>query len=151
MEIGGNPFFRLEHLETGDSGWLLVELGPPKWHMYWKMQGVWLSTSIEWSGDEVDFGSLQFPKPKKYEFLEMVIYVHEASFVLLTEISLDKDTYWRKSFDKGNLSTLICSEDNCIPFDTIAIEIPVAKESSEIKKSWTSSSPPRKSGQRLSS
>ena len=38
-------------------------------------------TSIEWSGDEVDFGSLQFPKPKKYEFLEMVIYVHEASFV----------------------------------------------------------------------
>lgn len=120
--------------KPGDSGWLLVEVKVlPKWHMYWKNAGEsGYPTSIEWSGDEVDFGSLQFPKPKKYEFLEMVIYVHEASFVLLTEISLDKDyDIGEKVSIKGNLSTLICSEENCIPFDTeIAIEIPVAKESS---------------------
>ena len=40
---------------------------------------------------QADLGPLQFPTPKAYEFLDMIIYVHEGEFVLLTEINVDDD------------------------------------------------------------
>ena len=141
--------------KPGDSGWLITEVKvAPKWHMYWKNAGEsGYPTSIKWSGDGVEFGSLKFPRPNRYQFLEMVIYVHEASFVLLTMISLDKEyEIGDKISIKGNLSTLLCSEENCIPFDTeLVIEIPVADESSRnqekldtimsAKKAWPKNCP----------
>ena len=86
--------------KPGDSGWLLVEVKVlPKWHMYWKNAGEsGYPTSIEWSGDEVDFGSLQFPKPKKYEFLEMVIMFMKLVLYFLQKFLSIKTTILEKKF-----------------------------------------------------
>jgi DsbC/DsbD-like thiol-disulfide interchange protein/cytochrome c biogenesis protein CcdA len=123
----------LEKIKPGSSGWLLIEVKvDPGWHMYWKNAGQsGYPTTIEWNTAGVDLGPLQFPTPKAYKFLEMIIYVHEDEFVLLTEINVDDDLEEDKLEIRGKLSTLICNEENCIPYETdLALDIPLAKTSS---------------------
>ena len=63
----------------------------PNWHMYWKMQ-VNQDIRLPLIGIRREkFGALEFPTPKAYEFLEMVIYVHEGKFTLLTKMTVDED------------------------------------------------------------
>ena len=122
-----------ETVSPGASGWLItrvkVESG---WHMYWKNAGQsGYPTTIEWEADGVELGPLQFPTPKAYEFLDMIIYVHEGEFVLLTEINVDDDFGADKLEIRGKLSTLICNEENCIPYETdLALDISLAETSS---------------------
>ena len=89
--------------KPGDSGWLLVEINvAPKWHMYWKNASPVIPLRLIGLVMELILVLFSFPNPEN-KFLEMVIYVHEASFVLLTKISLDEDYELEKSFDQGNL------------------------------------------------
>ena len=78
----------LKTVSPGSSGWLLMEVKvEPGWHMYWKNAGEsGYPTTIQWEVDGVDLGPLQFPTPKAYEFLEMIIYVHDGEFVLLLSL-----------------------------------------------------------------
>ena len=87
-----------ETVSPGASGWLITKVKVESgWHMYWKNAGQsGYPTTIEWEADGVELGALQFPAPKAYEFLEMIIYVHEGEVVLLTEMKVDED------FDSGN-------------------------------------------------
>ena len=126
----------MKAIKPGDEGWLLIDFEvKPKWHMYWKNAGQsGYPTTIEWQGDGAEFGPLEFPSPKAYEFLEMVIYVHEGNFTLLCPFSVDDDFNTGDNLMiKGFLSTLVCDEENCIPFDVeLSIEIPTGKKSQEI-------------------
>ena len=121
----------LKTVSPGSSGWLLMEVKvEPGWHMYWKNAGEsGYPTTIKWEVDGVDLGPLQFPTPKAYEFLEMIIYVHDGEFVLLTEMKVDEDFKEDNVKIRGKLSTLICNEENCIPYESdIAMEIPYGLE-----------------------
>ncbi len=121
----------LKTVSPSSSGWLLIEVKvEPGWHMYWKNAGQsGYPTTIKWEVDGVDLGPLQFPTPKAYEFLEMIIYVHDGEFVLLTEMKVGEDFKKDKLKIRGKLSTLICNEENCIPFESdFAIEIPFGLE-----------------------
>ena len=138
-----------ETVSPGASGWLItkviVESG---WHMYWKNAGQsGYPTTIEWQADGVELGPLQFPAPKAYEFLEMIIYVHEGEVVLLTEMRVDEDFDSENLEIRGKLSTLICNEENCIPYEAdLILDIPLGKKSnpmpaesslvSKAKASW---------------
>ena len=138
-----------ETVSPGASGWLItrvkVESG---WHMYWKNAGQsGYPTTIEWEADGVELGPLQFPAPKAYEFLEMIIYVHEGEVVLLTEMRVDEDFDSENLEIRGKLSTLICNEENCIPYEAdLILDIPLGKKSnpmpaesslvSKAKASW---------------
>ena len=122
----------LETIRPGSSGWLLIEVKvDPEWHMYWKNAGQsGYPTTIQWQTDGVDFGPLQFPTPKAYEFLEMIIYVLEGEFVLLTRMTVDEDFDGEKLEVRGKLSTLICNEENCIPYETdLSLDIPLGVKS----------------------
>ena len=122
----------LEKIKPGSSGWLLIEVKvDPGWHMYWKNAGQsGYPTTIEWNTAGVDLGPLQFPTPKAYEFLDMIIYVHEGEFVLLTEINVDDDFEADKLEIRGKLSTLICNEENCIPYETdLSLDIALGEKS----------------------
>ena len=82
---------------------------------------------------KAEIGALKFPTPKAYEFLEMIIYVHEGKFTLLAEISVDDDFEGDVVTIGGKLSTLICNEENCIPYDVdLAIDIPVGEKTEKI-------------------
>jgi thiol:disulfide interchange protein/DsbC/DsbD-like thiol-disulfide interchange protein len=138
-----------ETVSPGASGWLItrvkVESG---WHMYWKNAGQsGYPTTIEWEADGVELGPLQFPAPKAYEFLEMIIYVHEGEVVLLSEMRVDEDFDSENLEIRGKLSTLICNEENCIPYEAdLILDIPLGKKSkpmaaespfvSKAKASW---------------
>jgi len=122
-------------VKPGDSGWLLIEVEvEPDWHMYWKNAGQsGYPTTIEWESEGAEIGSLKFPTPKAYEFLEMIIYVHEGKFTLLAEITVDDDFEGDVVTIGGKLSTLICNEENCIPYDVdLAIDIPVGDKTEKI-------------------
>ena len=139
----------LKTVKPGESGWLLIEVEvEPNWHMYWKNAGQsGYPTTVDWNTEGAEFGALEFPTPKAYEFLEMVIYVHEGKFTLLTKMTVDEDFEEDSVRVRGRLSTLICNEENCIPFDAdLSIDIPVGQKTQKIasktsivkeaKKSW---------------
>jgi DsbC/DsbD-like thiol-disulfide interchange protein len=117
--------------------------------MYWKNAGQsGYPTTIEWEADGVELGPLQFPIPKAYEFLDMIIYVHEGEFVLLTEINVDDDFEADKLEIRGKLSTLICNEENCIPYETdLALDIHWRRPAVFLQKNPRSSPKPKNSGQ----
>ncbi len=122
----------LETIKPGSSCWLLIEVKVDSgWHMYWKNAGQsGYPTTIQWETDGVDFGPLQFPSPKAYEFLEMIIYVLEGEFVLLTRMTVDEDFDGEKLEVRGKLSTLICNEENCIPYETdLRLDVPLGVKS----------------------
>ena len=122
----------LDTIKPGSSGWLLIEVKVDAgWHMYWKNAGQsGYPTTIQWETDGVDLGPLQFPTPKAYEFLEMIIYVHDGEFVLLTRMTVDEDFDGEKLEVRGKLSTLICNEENCIPYETdLSLDIPLGVKS----------------------
>ena len=123
-------FSDIQKIKPGSSGWLIIEVEvEPGWHMYWKNAGQsGYPTTIEWDSKGVSFEPLRFPSPKAYEFLEMIIYVHEGIFTLMNKFSLNEDFTEGMLQVKGKLSTLICDEENCIPFDTdLSLEIPVGE------------------------
>ena len=49
-----------------------------------------ISTTIDWDSQGASFEPLRFPSPKAYEFLEMIIYVHEGIFTLMNK-ALNED------------------------------------------------------------
>ena len=123
-------FSDIQKIKPGSSGWLIIEVEvEPGWHMYWKNAGQsGYPTTIEWDSKEVSFEPLRFPSPKAYEFLEMIIYVHEGIFTLMNKFSLNEDFNEGMLQVRGKFSTLICDEENCIPFDTdLLLEIPVGE------------------------
>ena len=115
-------------LSPGDSTWLVLEVNvSPGWHAYWKTAGeTGYPTSIQWEvPDGVSVGKIKFPIPKMYEFQGLSSYVLEEKFSLLAKLDLDKS--WEVGVPllvKGQFSTLLCNEANCLPFDAeLAIEI----------------------------
>ena len=48
-------------------------------------------TTIDWDSQGASFEPLRFPSPKAYEFLDMIIYVHEGIFTLMNKVSLNED------------------------------------------------------------
>ena len=132
-------------IKPGDSTWLLISVKVETgWHMYWENAGEsGYPTTVEWEEGSASIDPVQFPSPKPYEFLGMVIYVHEKEFFLLSRVSLDEDFEVGKPVEiKGKFSTLVCNEENCLPFDTeLSLNIPTAKQtrvnptkSSQVKK-----------------
>ena len=122
-------------IQPSSSCWLLVDVQVKAgWHMYWKNAGQsGYPTTIEWESENAEIGSLKFPTPKAYEFLEMIIFVHEGKFTLLAEITVDDDFEGNVVNIGGKLSTLICNEENCIPYDVdLAIDIPVGEKTEKI-------------------
>ena len=126
-------------LSPGDSAWLVLEVNvSPGWHAYWKTAGeTGYPTSIQWEvPDGVSVGKLNFPIPKIYEFQGLSSYVLEEKFSLLAKLDLDKS--WEMGVPllvKGQFSTLLCNEANCLPFDAeVAIEIKTAGET-EVSRS----------------
>tara|TARA_X000000950_G_scaffold253536_1_gene316626 strand:+ start:84 stop:2219 length:2136 start_codon:yes stop_codon:yes gene_type:complete len=120
-------------LSPGDSAWLVLEVNvSPGWHAYWKTAGeTGYPTSIQWEvPDGVSVGKLKFPIPKIYEFQGLSSYVLEEKFSLLAKLDLEKS--WEMGVPllvKGQFSTLLCNEANCLPFDAeVAIEIKTAGE-----------------------
>ena len=59
--------------------------------------------------------------------------MYEGEFTLLTEITVDDDFEGNVVNIGGKLSTLICNEENCIPYDVdLAIDIPVGEKTEKI-------------------
>ena len=120
----------VQKIKPGSSGWLIIEVEVESgWHMYWKNAGQsGYPTTIDWDSQGVSFEPLRFPSPKAYEFLEMIIYVHEGIFTLMNKVSLNEDFSEDMLEIRGKLSTLICNEENCIPFDSdLFLDIPVGE------------------------
>ena len=117
-------------IKPGESTWLLLSVKVQDgWHMYWKNAGEsGYPTTLEWEVDSATIGPLMFPSPKPYDFLGMVIYVHEKEFVLLNKLSLDDDFEAGNDIEiNGKLSTLVCNEENCLPYDIdVSVKIPTA-------------------------
>jgi len=141
-------------VQKASSGWLLVDVEvEPGWHMYWKNAGQsGYPTTIDWYTNGAEIGALEFPTPKAYEFLEMIIYVHEGKFTLLSEITVDDDFEGDSIQVRGKLSTLICNEENCIPYDVdFSLDVPVGERTEKIstkrllveqaKQSWPQKPP----------
>ena len=111
---------------------LRVEL-KPEWHIYWKTAGQsGYPTTVEWDSlHGVEMGDLLFPTPVLYEFQELVSYVHKETFFLLCEVRLQPDfiSDKKKISITGEFSTLVCSKENCIPFNqTLTLDIPLSNQ-----------------------
>ena len=107
-------------LKPGDSAWIGVTFVlKPGWHIYWKNSGEsGYPTSIEWESGDAEFGPLKFPTPRNYQLMEMISYVHEDTVALLTRMTLNEEVQAGERVQvSGKLSTLVCNEENCIPFD----------------------------------
>ena len=143
-------------IKPGDSVWVMVSVKVQAgWHMYWKNAGQsGYPTTIEWDTSDGSMGPLRFPSPKAYDFLNMLIYVHEGEFSLLSEFSLNEDFELGKEVEiNGTLSTLVCNEENCLPFAVeLSLKLTAAEqtknipeESSKIEQAialWPASLPP---------
>ena len=122
----------VEKISPGGKGSILIKVElKPEWHVYWKTAGEsGYPTTIDWdivSGFQM--GDLQFPTPLLYKFQEMVSYVHKDTFHLLCDFHMHPDF---RSDEKllsiiGQFSTLVCSEENCIPFNQkLTVDIPLS-------------------------
>lgn len=145
-----------ETLKPGDSAWLLVNLDiEPGWHVYWQTSGeAGYPTNVKWEAVGAEIGVLYFPRPDYYEFMDMASYVHNGSIALLAQITLDEDWEGKEFIEiRGKLSTLVCNEANCLPYETeLRLQIPVASTTRlslngknqvmKAKENWPLSPPP---------
>lgn len=121
-------------ISPGEKSAVLIRVElKPEWHIYWKTAGQsGYPTTIEWdSPNGVEMSDLLFPDPILYEFQEMFSYVHKGVFFLLCEFNIQPDfvSAKKKISITGEFSTLVCSKENCIPFNqTLALEIPLSNQ-----------------------
>lgn len=129
----------VEKIKSGESAWLILQIDlEPKWHAYWKTAGqTGFPTTIEWVvPDGVELGEVLFPSPMLYQFQDLVSYVHEDTFYLLTRLEIEPDAVFDQDIISltAQFSTLICDEGNCIPFNKeLVFEIPVSPETIKSK------------------
>ena len=67
-------------------------------------------------------------------YTNMLIYVHEGEFSLLSEFSLNEDFELGKEVEiNGTLSTLVCNEENCLPFAVeLSLKLTAAEQTKNI-------------------
>ena len=127
----------VEKIKLGDNAWLLFQFKlAPRWHAYWKTAGqTGFPTSIDRTMPEgLDVGHTQFPSPTLYEFQELVSYVHKDTFFLLTRLQVNAEASFADDVISltAQLSTLLCDEGNCIPFDQeLKLNIPVSNQTTQ--------------------
>ena len=111
-----------EKIGREDNFWLLLEVDvKPEWHIYWKTAGeTGYPTTIKWNLPQgVKLGNVLFPAPLLYEYNEMVSYILKDKVYLLCEFSLLSNFEFpnNKISISGQFSSLVCSLENCIPYD----------------------------------
>ena len=124
----------VETIKSGDSAWLLLQIDmKPSWHAYWKTAGqTGFPTTIDWDYPQgVELEETLFPAPILYQFQDFISYVHADTFYLLTHLKVKPGAVFDKEIISltAQLSTLVCDEGNCIPFNKeLIFEIPVSQE-----------------------
>ena len=124
----------VETIKSGDSAWLLLQIDmKPSWHAYWKTAGqTGFPTTIDWDYPQgVELEETLFPAPILYQFQDFISYVHADTFYLLTHLKVKPGAVFDKEIISltAQLSTLVCDEGNCIPFNKeLILEIPVSQE-----------------------
>ena len=124
----------VETMKSGDSAWLLLQIDmKPSWHAYWKTAGqTGFPTTIDWVYPKgVELEETLFPAPILYQFQDFISYVHADTFYLLTNLKVKPGAVFDKEIISltAQLSTLVCDEGNCIPFNKeLILEIPVSQE-----------------------
>ena len=124
----------VETIKSGDSAWLLLQIDmKPSWHAYWKTAGqTGFPTTIDWDYPQgVELEETLFPAPILYQFQDFISYVHADTFYLLTHLKVKPGAVFEKEIISltAQLSTLVCDEGNCIPFNKeLIFEIPVSQE-----------------------
>jgi len=111
---------------------LKIEL-KDEWHIYSKNAGEnGYPTTIKWNFPEgVSIEETIFPDPVVYNLDGSKSFIHNGSLFLKTQFKLDSivDSEESSLSIGADFSALVCSAENCIPYDkTLELEIPISDE-----------------------
>ena len=121
IQVGGNANIILK-IELKDE-----------WHIYSKNAGEnGYPTTIKWNFSEgVSIEETIFPDPVVYNVDGSKSFIHSGTLFLKTQFKLDSivDSEESSLSVGADFSALVCSEENCIPYDkTLELEIPISDE-----------------------
>lgn len=121
IQVGGNANIILK-IELKDE-----------WHIYSKNAGEnGYPTTIKWNFSEgVSIEETIFPAPVVYNVDGSKSFIHSGTLFLKTQFKLDSivDSEESSLSVGADFSALVCSEENCIPYDkTLELEIPISDE-----------------------
>ncbi len=123
-----------ESLKLGDRSKILVEVKlADGWHVYSEDAGEsGLPTQVQWDvSNGLKIQNLDYPEPAKYEQDGIISNIHKGTFYLRSEVSfIDAENYKKNEISiSAQFSALVCSAENCIPYDSILkLVIPIGAQ-----------------------